>query len=135
MTDFLPIELKTVTDPRGALTVAETGENLPFAVERLFIVHGAEVGTVRGFHAHKTCHQFLIVTAGTVEVTLDDGKCRQTVWLDRVSQGLHIPPMIWGEQTYLSADAVLVVLTSDRYDRSDYISDYAEFVALAGASQ
>jgi dTDP-4-dehydrorhamnose 3,5-epimerase-like enzyme len=134
MTDLVPTELKTVVDPRGALTVAETGENLPFAVERLFIVHGVEAGTTRGFHAHKSCHQFLIVTAGVVEVTLDDGKTRQTVRLDRVSQGLHIPPMIWGEQTYLSADAVLVVLTSDRYDRGDYISDYAEFVALAGAA-
>lgn len=135
MTDLLPIELRTVVDPRGALTVAETAENLPFAVERLFIVHGVEAGTTRGFHAHKSCHQFLIVTAGAVEVTLDDGVHRQTVRLDRVSQGLHIPPMIWGEQTYLSADAVLVVLTSDRYDRGDYISDYAEFVALAGAAQ
>ena len=135
MTDLLPIELKTVVDPRGALTVAETAENLPFAVERLFIVHGVEAGTTRGFHAHKSCHQFLIVTAGVVEVTLDDGQCRQNVRLDRVSQGLHIPPMIWGEQTYLSADAVLVVLTSDRYDRGDYISDYAEFVALAGTTK
>ena len=115
--------------------MAETAENLPFAVERLFIVHGVEAGTTRGFHAHKSCHQFLIVTAGAVEVTLDDGRHRQTVRLDRVSQGLHIPPMIWGEQTYVGADAVLVVLTSDRYDRGDYISDYAEFVALAGAAR
>jgi UDP-2-acetamido-3-amino-2,3-dideoxy-glucuronate N-acetyltransferase len=124
--------LKTVVDERGALTVAETGADLPFAAERFFIVHGVPRGMTRGFHAHRTCHQFLIATSGSVDVALDDGVTRTTIRLDHLSQGLHIPPMIWGEQTYLSDDAVLMVLTSDRYDRADYISDYAEFVALAG---
>lgn len=130
MNQSQPIALKTVVDPRGSLTVAETGAGLPFAAERLFIVHGVPAGTTRGFHAHKSCHQFLIATSGVVEVMLDNGSERITVRLDALTQGLHIPPGVWGEQTYVSEGAVLMVLTSERYDRADYISDYAEFQAF-----
>ena len=34
--------------------------------------------------------------------------------LDRPNLGLHLPPMVWGVQHRYSADAVLLVLASDR---------------------
>jgi UDP-2-acetamido-3-amino-2,3-dideoxy-glucuronate N-acetyltransferase len=134
MNQHTPTDLKTVHDERGSLTVAETGDGLPFTVERFFVVHGVSAGTTRGFHAHKCCHQFLIVTSGSVEVLLDDGTERKSVRLDRLGQGLHIPPGVWGEQTYLTDDTVLMVLASHKYDRADYISDYSEFLAFAKGS-
>ncbi|MGO9846540.1 MAG: WxcM-like domain-containing protein [Methylocella sp.] len=39
----------------------------------------------------------------------------------------HIWSMLYGH----SADAVLLVLTSDAYNKSGYISDYGEFCSLA----
>lgn len=128
-------DLKTINDPRGSLTVAETGAGLPFAVQRMFIVHDAPAGTTRGYHAHRTCHQFLVATSGAVEVVLDDGSSRRSVRLAGPAQGLHIPPGVWGEQTYLEPGTVLVVLTSDTYDKADYISDYDEFVAFTQGGQ
>ena len=39
--------------------------------------------------------------------------------------------MVWALQYKYTADAVLLVLASDYYDPSDYIRDYAEFLALS----
>lgn len=130
MTRFQLTELRTSADARGSLSVAQTGGQLPFAAERVFIVHGVPDGDVRGRHAHKACHQFLVAVAGAVDVMLDDGAERATFRLDSPSLGLHIPPGTWGEQTYLGGDAVLMVLASHPYDTADYISDYQEFLAF-----
>jgi hypothetical protein len=39
--------------------------------------------------------------------------------------------MVWASQFKYSADAVLLVLASHRYDPDDYIRDYDDFLALA----
>ena len=39
--------------------------------------------------------------------------------------------MIWSMQFGHTNGAVLLVMASDPYDRSDYVSDYAEFITLA----
>ena len=44
--------------------------------------------------------------------------------LNNPSEGLLIGPMVWGEQYDFSEGAVLLVLTSDIYDESDYIRNY-----------
>ena len=41
-----------------------------------------------------------------------------------------IPPMVWGIQYKYSADAVLMVLASEKYDESEYIRNYDEFIEL-----
>jgi hypothetical protein len=62
---------------------------------------------------------------------LDDGSERVSIRLDSPEIGLEIGPMIWREMTEFSQDAVLLVLASSRYDPSDYLKNYDEFVALA----
>jgi hypothetical protein len=39
--------------------------------------------------------------------------------------------MIWSMQFGHTNGAVLLVMASHPYDRSDYVSDYAEFINLA----
>ena len=66
---------------------------------------------------------------------LDDGDQRIEIKLDNPSRGLHIPPGVWGVQYKYSSNAVLVVLASHTYNSSDYIRDYADFMAYKnGAS-
>lgn len=122
--------LPLIPDMRGSLAVAELGSNLPFEPKRCFWVFDVPSREVRGEHAHKELHQFLICVKGSIEVVLDDGKDRKQVALDRPNIGLHIPPMVWGIQYKYSSDAVLVVLTSDVYCSDDYIRDYDEFLEL-----
>ena len=122
-----------VKDARGDLTAAEFESELPFRPKQYFIVSGVPSGQVRGEHAHKQCHQFLICAHGQCSVTVDDGKTRLEVLLNKPSVGIYVPPMIWGRQQY-SADAALLVFASDPYDPQDYIREYSAFLnAVRGA--
>lgn len=125
--------LPSFRDLRGSLTVAEFERHVPFVPRRCFMVYQVPGKDVRGEHAHRVCHQFLICVAGSVHVVVDDGREREQFVLGSPSLGLHLPPMVWGIQYKYSTDAVLMVLASEPYDAEDYIRDYGEFVRLAGA--
>jgi hypothetical protein len=124
------IPLLRAGDMRGSLAAMEFGA-LPFAPARVFTVFGVPSAEVRGEHAHRACHQFLVCVNGSLAVLVDDGHERGEVLLDDPSTGLYLPPLIWGSQFGYSADAVLVVLASHPYDDADYIRDYEEFRAFA----
>jgi UDP-2-acetamido-3-amino-2,3-dideoxy-glucuronate N-acetyltransferase len=122
--------LPRVDDMRGALTFAEVATHIPFEIKRLFLVYDVPSSEVRGEHAHKKLHQFLIPIHGSCSVVADDGVNRREFLLDTPTSGLHIPPMVWAVQYKHSHGAVLLVLASDRYDSADYIREYDEFLRL-----
>ncbi len=124
------IRLPEVTDLRGKLSFAEIGQFLPFAPERYFLVYDVPSEEVRGEHAHRDCHQFLICVRGSVTVITDNGHHKDQIEINRPSIGLHIPPLVWGIQFKYSSDAVLMVLASQKYDPSDYIRNYDEFLQI-----
>jgi acetyltransferase-like isoleucine patch superfamily enzyme len=115
-------------DLRGSLAVGEFPKEIPFAPRRWFIVFDVPSSEIRGEHAHRTCHLFLVCVRGACSVVADDGEHRDEFRLDRPTLGLHLPPMVWGTQYQHTADAILLVLASDPYDPGDYIRDYQEFL-------
>ena len=117
-----------IPDLRGNLTVGEFGQQIPFAPQRYFVVYGVPSREVRGEHAHRVCHQFLICLRGSCAVVADDGENRVEVLLDVPSRGLYLPPMTWGIQYQYSADAMLLVFASHHYDAHDYIREYEQFL-------
>lgn len=121
--------LPVIKDLRGSLSVGEYDKHLPFVPKRYFLVFDVPSKEVRGEHAHKRLHQFLVCVKGACSVVVDDGKSRAEVRLDTPGLGLYIPPMVWGIQYKYSPDAVLLVLASDPYDADDYIRNYDEFMA------
>lgn len=118
-------------DMRGSLSASEFERDLPFRPQRHFVIYDVPTQEIRGEHAHKHCHQFLICVHGSVQVLADDGMRRQEFVLDAPSLGIHLPPMIWGTQYRYSSDAVLLVFASEPYRADDYIRSYDEFLALA----
>lgn len=122
--------LPKVLDLRGNLTVGEFGRTLPFEARRYFLVFGVPNAEVRGEHAHRTCHQFLICANGSCSVVADDGHARDEFELNDPSVGLHLPPLTWGIQYKYSHDAVLLVFASEFYDSTEYIRSYGEFMDL-----
>lgn len=122
--------LHHVVDMRGSLSVAELGQDVPFEARRYFLVYDVPSIEIRGEHAHLQCSQFLVAVKGSVHVVADDGHCREEFILNQPSQGLLLPPMVWGIQYHYSADAVLLVLASEHYDSNDYIRDYDYFLKL-----
>lgn len=123
-------ELPYIEDMRGSLSVGEFDRSIPFSPKRYFLVFDVPSREIRGEHAHRTCHQFLICVKGSCMVVADDGKQRREFLLDRPNLGVYLPAMTWGTQYKYSSDAVLLVFASDYYDPDDYIRDYGEFEAL-----
>lgn len=123
-----------IPDLRGNLTVGEFDRQIPFKPLRYFMVFGVPSREIRGEHAHRACHQFLICVRGSCALVADDGQRRMEVVLDSPNKGLHLPPMTWGIQYKYSADALLLVFASHYYDPADYIRDYAEFLRMVGAA-
>lgn len=122
-------EIPYFADDRGALNVLEISRELPFGCQRIFYTYTVPQGSVRGEHAHRKCHQFLIALRGSVNVAVDNGTVRDEIVLDSPSKGLHLPPGCWGEQYSHSEDCILLVLASKPYDNADYIRSYEEFLA------
>jgi dTDP-4-dehydrorhamnose 3,5-epimerase-like enzyme len=122
--------LPLVEDLRGFLSFGEVLHHIPFEVKRYFLVFGVSSEEIRGEHAHRASHQFLVCVHGRCHLVADDGVSRQEFVLDSPAVGVHLPSMVWGAQYRYSKDAVLLALVSDVYDPADYIRDYSEFVRL-----
>ena len=127
--------LVLVDDLRGTLSAGEFEAHVPFLPRRYFIVFDVPGKDVRGEHAHRKCHQFLVCARGSVAVVVDDGTNSEEVTLDAPNLGLYLPPMIWAAQYKYSSDALLLVFASDLYDPADYIRDYDEFRMLVSARE
>ncbi len=117
MTNFTVLTLPTFTDPRGSLTVLEGA--LPFPVVRTYWIFGAS-GQIRGGHRHRHTRQALVALNGTVTVYMNDGVTSDNVVLSQPSQCLLVEPKHWHTMTF-GPDAVLLVMSSHPYDRSEYI--------------
>jgi acetyltransferase-like isoleucine patch superfamily enzyme len=122
------VELPRIVDLRGGLSFGEYDRHLPFIPKRFFVIHDVPSVEVRGEHAHREQHQFLVCLKGSCSVVLDDGKHRNEVLLASPQIGLYLPPMVWGIQYKYTPDAILLVLVSDVYDADDYIRDYDLFL-------
>ena len=121
--------LPLVDDLRGRLSVGEFPAQVPFVPRRYFVVFDVPGKEVRGEHAHRSCHQFLVCLRGSLSVVVDNGTTSEEIALDRPNLGIYVPPMIWAVQYQYTSDALLLVFASDLYDPADYIRDYDEFLA------
>jgi len=119
------VPLHLHAESNGSLVVFEEG-TAPFPVRRTFVVT-ADLGQVRGHHAHRACSQLLAVLHGQVLVSVEGENRSQDFLLSELGQGLLIPPMNWAIQKYVSEGTILMVVCDQLFDEKDYIRDYAEF--------
>ena len=124
------IELPKRADARGALIFGQDGDQVPFPVKRFFALYDVAAGASRGGHAHRQQHQYLIMLAGAATVTVDDGRTRTPLRLERPNLALYAPPMLWLDLDEFTSGAVCLVLTSDLYSEADYIRDRDTFLQL-----
>lgn len=124
------IELAKNKDPRGNLTVIESGIDLPFKVMRDYWIYDVPSGMWRDGHAFKAQHEFIVALSGSFDVVVNDGKQEQTFHLSRPQIGLYVPNMIWRHINNFSTNSVALVLSSTLYDPTDYIESFEEFKNL-----
>ncbi len=119
MTRFQLLNLPTHTDGRGSLTVLEGV--LPFPVVRSYWIYGAD-GQTRGGHRHRFTRQALVAVSGSVTIYMNDGVGEVRVELMHPGQCLLVEPKDWHTMTFTDG-AVLLVMSSHPYDRSEYIDE------------
>ena len=124
------IHFPPLGDERGSLVVLEDKRNVPFDIKRVYYVFGTKKGIARGFHAHKNLKQVAVCIAGKCRMVMDDGRKKESIWLDSPTQGILITTE-WHEMHDFSEDCVLLVLASEHYDENDYIRHYEDFVKIA----
>ena len=112
------IELKTIKDQKGCLTVIENC--LPFVVKRVYYIYGVD-DSVRGQHRHKSTLQAAICIMGSCTIQNDNGVNRATYLLNNKKKCLILYPEDFHTMVDFSEDAILLVLASHNYDPSDYI--------------
>ena len=127
--DCTMVELdKHHSDRKGNLTVVENGKTLPFDVKRVYYLYDVPGGENRGSHAHRDLSQLIIAASGSFRVTLDDGTCKRSFFLNRPYQGLYVKPGMWRDLEDFSSGAVCMLLASEKYDYNDYIRSYEDFI-------
>ena len=99
---------------------------LPFAVVRMFQISDVPPGEYRGKHAHKTCEQIIICTAGSFYLTTSAKTERR--WYMRPGRAVYVPARHWITLDDFSADGTALVLASEEY--TEPVSNWAEFYAL-----
>lgn len=116
-------------DERGHLVIVEGEKDIPFAIKRAFYIYGSDKDVVRGQHANRKSEFVLINVAGKSKVKIKDGEGNEIIFcLNRPHTGLYIPTMVWKDMYDFSEDSVLLCLSSEHYDPTEYIRDYDEYV-------
>jgi hypothetical protein len=122
------VELTEHSDPRGSLTVVESGKEIDFDVKRAYYIHHVPDGAERGAHGHRRLRQLIVAVHGRFEVVVDDGYAQRTFVLDNPSRGLYVGPMVWRDMVNFAPGTVGLWLVSEPYDESEYYRDYDEFL-------
>ena len=116
------------SDRKGDISVVENGKTVPFDVKRVYYLYDVPGGVERGGHAHRALQQLIVAVSGSFTVTLDDGHVKRSFTLNRPYLGLLVKPGIWRVLEDFSSGSVCMVLASEKYDPSDYIRDYQQFI-------
>lgn len=124
------LHLPKIYNRSGNITAINECNELPFEMKRVFYLYDIPGGENRGGHAHHTLEQFVIAASGSFDITIDDGRNKKTIHLNRPYMGLHIRPLIWDHMRNFSSGAIVLVFASKLYDASDYIRDYEVFKKL-----
>ena len=122
------IELSKNKDPRGNLSVIESGIDVPFKVMRNYWIYDVPSGMWRDGHAFKEQEEFIVALSGSFDVVVNDGKGERTFHLSRPQIGLYVPCMTWRFLNNFSTNSVALVLSSTLYDANDYIENFEDFV-------
>ncbi len=120
------IKLPKILDDCNLIS-AQSPNHIPFIIKRVYYIFQADTKLPRGYHAHRQTRQVIFCIQGTIKLTLDDGKKRQTTILKEPNIGVIIDKMIWHTMQEFKENTILLVLASKVFNEEDYIRDYGQF--------
>lgn len=114
----------------GYLAFAESINNLPFEIKRVFWAYYTPDSVVRGRHAHYETEMLLIAVAGRIVVTTEmPGTIPEVYVLEKPNEAIYLPKLCWHTMQY-THNAVQLVLASTLYNEADYIREYSKFKSI-----
>jgi len=124
------IQLPKILDRRGNLSFLESGKHIPFEIERTYWIYDVPGGEIRGSHAFKKSHEFIIALSGSFDIVLHDGTKEVTYSLNRSYYGMYVPNLLWRRLENFSTNSLALIVSSIKYDATDYIRDFESFKQL-----
>ena len=122
------VKFPKVEDPRGNLSFIEAKKHVPFAIERVYWIYDVPGGQTRGGHAFMEQQEVIVAVSGSFTVIVDDGAEKQSFSLNRSYYGLYIPYGYWRQMEEFSTNSLALVVSSTRFDESDYMRSYEQFI-------
>lgn len=121
------INLPNFNDQRGKMTVLEVDTALPFSPKRAFFVYDVPKNQVRGEHANIKTKFVMVAVSGSVDIMVSNGSEQKTFTLNDPTKGLFLDSNTWKTMKNFSKNTVLLILADTKYDKLEYITNYAEF--------
>tara|TARA_B110000046_G_scaffold160761_1_gene174066 strand:+ start:217 stop:630 length:414 start_codon:yes stop_codon:yes gene_type:complete len=128
--DVQLIELPKIKDPRGNLSFFENSNQIPFDIKRTYWIYDVPGGEIRGSHAFKESHEFIVALSGSFDVVLHDGEKEVKFSLNRSYFGLYVPNLLWRRVENFSTNSLALIVSSIPYNSNDYIRNFDEFKKL-----
>jgi len=129
------INLPRIKDPRGNLSFFENNNQIPFKIKRTYWIYDVPGGEMRGSHAFKESHEFIIALSGSFDIVLQDGISEKKINLNRSYYGLYVPKLLWRSLENFSTNSLALIVSSISYDSSDYIRDFNDFKKIKNATK
>ena len=124
------IELPKILDKRGNLSFFENSNQIPFDIKRTYWIYDVPGGELRGSHAFKKSHEFIIALSGSFDIILHDGNKEKKYSLNRSYHGLYVPNLLWRRLENFSTNSLALIVSSISYDDNDYVRDFEEFKTI-----
>jgi len=119
---------------KGYLTVVE--RETAFPIQRVVWLHGLGAGMVRGQHANRRSRQLFFCLSGSLGIVTDLGRGEPAQVFHLVGsqahRGLYVAPLVWRTLQWFTPGTVVLIISSEPYDESEYIRDYQEFMKEVG---
>lgn len=103
---------------------------VPFDVARLFYICDVPFDSIRGEHANRNSQFVFVCVAGSCVIHVERGLDEKAdIILDNPQKMLWVNKMTWKEMHGFTEGAVLLVLSDQHYDSTEYIKDHEEFIS------
>ena len=129
------IDLPKIKDPRGNLSFFENSNQIPFDIKRTYWIYDVPGGEIRGSHAFKESHEFIVALSGSLDVVLHDGEKEVKFNLNRSYYGLYVPNLLWRHVENFSTNSLALIVSSIPYNSNDYIRDFDEYKKLKNENE
>ena len=120
--------LSEFVDERGTLSVFLPSD-VPFEIQRMFIISDVPEDLSRGGHGHIGTTQFLLCTRGEIEITEIKNGNEKRVFSLASGYGELVLPKRWISMKFLK-NAQLVVFADKQYDPDDYFIDPKKYSGM-----